>query len=1227
LGVLLAMLLAGSAWPQASTGTVSGTVRDQSAAVIPEASVTLTNTGTNVASRTKSNQAGFYLFPGIIPGEYRLAVESGGMQKFEGTLTVQVQQSAVVDVVMKVGQTVTEVAVRDLTPLVSTDNPTLGGTLERRRIEQLPINGRNVTNLLQTVPGQEGTGRAFGLRDGAFEAVLDGSAMADRLQYGSSARITFRQPGLDSIQEFKVENNSSSAKFTRPTSIIMTTKGGTNSIHGSAFETNRNNGLGLARARTDYYTKPPFLNRNEFGASAGGPVYIPKLYNGKNRTFWFFSFEGLRNIGQTTRNFSLPTAALRGGDMTGLVNSQGQMQIIYDPWSTDATTWARTPYSGNQIPVSKQNPLSKYLLDVTPMPTLPNVNPLVASNFFGPVSRPNRSWTTSTRIDQRLGERDQFYGRYTQGQYSSLTDFYHMPTTNYSKVPANTETVLAPNKSVAISWVHTFSPTLFNELLVSGTRQAQWDGTGDPTVDYAAQLGLPNPFTAKEWPYLYGAGINGLEWVGQNTNAWHSFYSVLDDNATKIHGRHELQFGFHMRYDQLNEMPDQQFTGGSHEWGTGATSLYDPTSSRTNPLATPFTGDSFANFFLGVANYTNQMNQGYWYYRQKEYAGYFQDNWKVTPRLTLNLGLRYEYTGPINEKNNNVTGFDLPNHAIVLGTSLDSLYNLGYTRPSVVNRLVQLGAKFETWDQAGLPRSLMYSNKGDFGPRVGLAYRAGDGAKAFVVRAGYRISYFHIPLYAAGARMRKNSPTTATFQNSVSQASYSPDGIGNYGMRSVPTTLIGVNSSNIVTTDAVQGLSPGSGLSSYFAPHSSDPRVQDWNFTIEKEIKGDTVVRVGYFGNHTDHLENLIQVNNPTPAYIWYLTTGNPLPTGSLSSVLIQPYDQKVYSRVEYWQNIGWGNSNGVQLGIERRYNKGLAYQLFYVMDNNFAAGGQGFGGTSVIQTPNVYLPGQVPADFDAFNKLVNYQRDISTPKHRVRWNYVVDLPFGQGKPILGGAGKWLNRLVGGWQTAGIGSLGSTYYTLPTGLFPTSTPVQIYGYKYPVQNCTSGTCYPGYLWWNGYIPANQINSTDPKTGKPNGYMGIPADYKPAVQPIWPWPADYNSSVGCAGRTGLDATVCPYYGGNTLWVPLNNGSVQRTTWTGLPPLQHQYIPSVLQWNTDASLFKTIPIAERFNVRFQADFFNVFNHPGNPNSVGQTGILSTQSSGNSPRTLQLTLRLQW
>ena len=215
-------------------------------------------------------------------------------------------------------------------------------------------------------------------------------------------------------------------------------------------------------------------------------------------------------------------------------------------------------------------------------------------------------------------------------------------------------------------------------------------------------------------------------------------------------------------------------------------------------------------------------------------------------------------------------------------------------------------------------------------------------------------------------------------------------------------------------------------------------------------------------------------------------------------------------------------------------------------------------------------------------------------------------------------AGGVLDKFIGGWQIAGMGNLRSNYFALPTSIYPTGTPIEIYGYKYPIQDCTSGTCYPGYLWFNGYIPANRINSTDPATGKPNGIMGVPAEYKPAGQPGNPWPANPSRSD----------PMYSYYGGNTTWVTLKNGTSQRTTFDPrLHPWRQQYFPSTRQWGLDASLFKAIPIKEGLDFRMNIDFFNVLNHPGNPSGVGSNGVLSTRNSGSSARVAQLTLRLRW
>jgi hypothetical protein len=1210
----LGVLLASSAWPQASTTTVRGTVTDQTAAAIPSASVSLTNTNTGVTSDTTTNEAGFYLFPGVVPGPYRLTIESSGMQKFEVTLTVQVQQAAVVDAVMKIGQVATGVEVPDVTPIVTVDSPTLGHVLERQRIEQLPINGRNVFSLLTTVPGMEGT-RAYGLREGSHEIVLDGAAQSDKL-WGGQQR---RPPSLDTIQEFKVENNSSSAKFTRPTTVVMLTRSGTNEFHGALFETHRNNGFGKARRREDYYTKAPQLIRNEYGGSAGGPLWIPKLYDGRNRTFWFYAYEGYRITSPFTRGVSVPTEAMRNGDFRGLVDSQGRQYKIYDPWTTNPQTWERQQlaYAGqlNVIDPARISPLGKHLISVSPLPTHPGTNPLVEANWWGQVPDYRRQWTTTIRLDHSFTDNDRVYGRYTQGDDYRFR--YPWTTVVTTDGVAGTVVDTAPNKSLAISWTRTFSPTLFSELLVTGSREFWNNTTGEPGVQYANQLGLPNPFGSAGWPGLYDTGLNGYYFETGNPQATAFTYLIADENLTKVKGRHELQFGGHFRYDQLNYKPDQQHPQGNHDWASLGTALYDPNSSRTNPLATPFTGHNLANMFLGAMNYSNQFVRGYFYGRGREYSLYFQDNYKVWPRLTLQLGLRWEYWPAFTEKHNVMSSYDPASRSVVLAQDLESMYRSGATLPSIVARLQSLGMKFITYQQAGLPQSLMDSTYKDFGPRLGFAYRAGEGAKSVIVRGGYRISYFPIPMYTWGQRMRMNAPLTARFTRAINDAAQAPDGISNFGMRSVPTIVAGQNSSNAVQLTDPSGLTRGSPLASYFLPNQPDPRVQDWNLTLEKEVYASTVARVSYVGNRGSNLEQFYRYNEQTPDYIWYVTTGERLPTGEYSGVARRPFDKQVIGTIEEFRKSGWSNYHGMQFELERRYTKGYGFQLFYNFGNSLAAGGQGYGGTSVIPELNQFLPGIVPSDLSDRNRFLNYQRDTSTPKHRVRWNWIVDLPFGKGKPIATNSGRALDRLIGGWQVAGMGQLRSNYFSLPTGIYPTGNAIEMYGYQYPIEDCRSGTCVPGYLWWNGYIPANQINSRD-ANGKPNGVMGVPANYKPAGQPLIPWPANPNRND----------PMYAYFGTNNVWVPLKDGTSQRTTYNnGLHPWRQQYLPGVRQWGLDASLFKTIPITERVFVRFNADFFNVLNMPGNPNSIGSDGILGTRTSGQSARELQLSLRLTW
>src|SRR5207247_3555675 len=249
-------------------------------------------------------------------------------------------------------------------------SPTLATVVERARIEQLPLNQRNIQTLLQlTVPGLEGSSsqpKVYGLRDSAMEILQDGVNLQDR----NTGAIQSRPPGLDTIQEFRVETSVSSAKLDRPASAIMSTRSGTNEVHGSAFLTGRNSGFGVARQRQDFFTKAPHLVRNEFGASLGGPVFLPKLYNGKNRTFIFAAWEELRQRQASTTSSAVWTGAMRQGDFSGLIDGQNRRVTLYDPWSvTPGPTYSKTPYVNNQLPLARMSPLAKYMFGVTPLPT------------------------------------------------------------------------------------------------------------------------------------------------------------------------------------------------------------------------------------------------------------------------------------------------------------------------------------------------------------------------------------------------------------------------------------------------------------------------------------------------------------------------------------------------------------------------------------------------------------------------------------------------------------------------------------------------------------------------------------------------------------------------------------------------------------------------------------------------------------------------------------------
>ena len=625
-------------------------------------------------------------------------------------------------------------------------------------------------------------------------------------------------------------------------------------------------------------------------------------------------------------------------------------------------------------------------------------------------------------------------------------------------------------------------------------------------------------------------------------------------------------------------------------------------------------------------NYSASFRRPWFHFRRHEYSPYFQDNWKVTPRLTLNLGLRYEMRTPIYDRDDTLLTFSQEKHAFVVGTEdVDSFVKRGVTLPSILTAFRGFGGKIISYREAGLPQRLVYQNWKQFGPRLGFAYRAFDGRKSFVVRGGYRISFYPQKLQDWVGAQSSSVPVGANFTNSVTNTALSPDGLPNYGLRTVPAYVAGRSTpDSIIDTTDTRLLARGfSGR--FLDPHHADGRVQDWNFTIEKEVMANTVVRAAYVGNYGDKQQQWTYYNEETPGYIWYATRREPLPTGSFASVATRPYDQQTYGSIDLFAATGYGRYNGVQFEVERRFSNGIAFQAFWVIGNTLLVNRDTdeTQAADAIMGVNQFLPGAVPADPQERNRFLNYKRDPNTPKHQFRWNFVVDLPVGNGKKLLSNANGVLGKIVGGWQIAGLGNIRTSYWTLPTDIYPTAGKnVEVYGYKYPIQDCRSGVCYPGYLWWNGYIPANRINSVD-ANGRPNGVMGVPTDFKPAAQPLIP-----AGSTALPPNAPANTVVSQFWDTNSVWIPLSNGTVQRVIFNdNLHPWRNQYMPGVRQWFQDASLFKFIKITEQMSLRVNVDFFNVFNHPNNPIEIGGDGVLLTRNSGSAARVTQVGLRLIW
>ena len=1194
--LLASLLFTAVAVGQTGLGIVKGTVVDSTGSAVPGANLTLTQAETGVVRESQSNEVGNYQFPAVPIGNYKLTVESEGFKKYEGTFIVQAGQTVAIDPALEVGSVETVVEVSGAAPIINTVGMDLGDIKDAKRIEDLPLNGRFITNLFTLTPGVEGGGspRVNGMKVGSTEMTLDGMSLVDRFG-GGMARV---QPGLDTVQEFRIETSGSNARNSRPSTITLVTKSGTNEIHGAAFWTHRNNAAGLRARKRQEGTTAAKLIRNEFGVSAGGPVIKDKL-------FWFAAYEGSRARQSRFASGSVQTDAMWAGDLSNAIDQNNNPLLIYNPLSTKADG-TRDPFPNNTIPSTMLNDFRNGMRAITPQPQGRNAggNPFLVENFENNYPNNTDFNQYTFKGDYNLSDKDTISARYTYDKRLNqlFGGRFGIP------VPGSTDqggTGLndARVHNGYVRWNRVFSPALFNELQVSAHRSAKSSGTLGNDTPWADNLGLPNPFGVTGWPTLcaWGNSPFGFRrwgcWDGDNRKDENLTSYVLEDNVTWVKGNHSITFGGKARWEHNNNIQELQQAQGSHSWGPFWTAQYSPADDS----AVSRTGIGFADMIMGMPEvFTNQFNRGFFYFGQWETGLYVQDQWKVTSRLTLDLGLRYDRWSPYKEKFDRMVNVDLSNFQNqfqVITPNDTRVEDIGGIPSGVPDSWANRGLSWATANSVGFPQRLLPTDNNNFAPRIGAAFRINDKT---VIRGGFGLYYWTMPLSQILQAARTNPPFNLRFANNRSDLNGDAP---NYSIKNVPSPEDIQPNVDVPTTGIVPITSNAISMRPWDVRDWRDNMARSWNVTFERELMKNTSLRLSYVGTQGRNLEQKFQVNSRETEWNYQARTGLRRPS---KADLRRPNPDWNFSGAT--NHTGFSNSHLLQAQVERRFSDGLSFQWFYVFSRVLTtsdAGGFTSGNGSINATggsnydvPEVsQLRGAPNVNYDDRLRL-GYINSANVPKHRITWNGLYDLPFGRGKKFGTDVSKGLNYVVGGWQVAFIGTWkGGNWMGVSGGR---------------------------YLFGDPTLSADQ--RLEMKIFGKHQRLWFAGDFEP-------------SSASDVDQTKLTQLVNPDRGQRTLR-PLGSnfdnkepqvladGSVVNTpigdnvNWNA-----RNFIVGPSAFNMDFSIFKNFQFTEQMRLRFTADFFNVFNHPIDVAPNTTTGLQDLSVQGNEPRIIQFSLRFEF
>ena len=1187
---------------QVDEGSISGTVLDTTGALVAGARVTLTNKDQGLTLEKTTNSGGEYSFSPVRIGHYSLTVSATGFQKTnQENLQVAVSQNLQVNVQLKPGSATETVEVTEAPPQLQTEDASVGQTVDQHTVNSLPLNGRNFTFLAQLGAGTQtpqadtrgnaasGAFSANGLRPAQNNYLLDGidnnSNAVDFLN-GTNFIVL---PPVDAVQEFKVQTGEFSAELGRSAGAVLnaTIKSGTNSLHGSAWEFFRNDKLDAA----DWFEnhggiKKGELRLNQFGATIGGPII-------KNKLFFFGDYEGLRRVQGSVATGTVPTVAERTSGYTNFAdiiaaNASGTPQTdllgrsipigtILDPATTRpvGAGYVRDPfgYSScvggtislascpllNQIPANRVDPVATKLLDLYPAPTSSTFN----SNFTSSPNLFEHRNAFDTREDFNPSQSDQIFFR-----FSYVDDPQYIPgifggVADGGSFQQGVQT--AKSDQAAAAYTHVFSPSTVNVGRVGFNHlHTTRFGPEGGASGIPAQFGIQGIPQANENGGLPTLAIGGMATLGSNNFLPSDEISQtlqITDDFTKIYGKHNFKMGIEYQHVKFSTL-QPAWSRGQFDYNGTYTSVptkTDNSTGRAQFVVIPTTSSVPGGVdFSGGADEVRASNINKTYDEKNYFATYFQDDFKVNPRLTLNLGLRWDYFGPIQESNGGQANFvpagapDNKPEYIVPASGKDNRT----LSASFINLLAKDGISLLETNKYG--KGLVKTQHTNFAPRVGFAYEV---TPKLVTRGGFGMFYNSFENQGYGPNIGENYPFVYNFD-------YTPQASGS--LQSVAP--VSTNTPYSGCPSPAPGIPGGvATLESGFSCFAFDPAVVNAsglglqglqfayqtpltlsaNLTLQYAVSHSMSAQVSYVLTDGMHLQTGVGTNNVSKLLPAGASTTDPAPNNEV------PFPDFGHGS-SYHTTVGRSIYNGLQTKLEQQFANGLSYLVTYTYSKTLSDAGDLLNGGSVSGYRAPDVPGLGPkfdwglADFDI--------------RHVIHLSGTYQLPFGKDKAYLNHSGRLADMAVGGWAINWIASLqGGQPLTL---------------------NCPSGTttgtnCFDVAVAGQSQKLGLHIDS--------NGQQNWFGNAKAFQQPC---------QLGAAGPIANSPAGCIPYTGRTIL-----GFGPSTT---RGPGFHRL---------DFSAFKAFQLTERFSMQFRAEFFNILNHPNfNAPGFGGNGVVSISGSTN-------------